>query len=675
MKVTVALSDFFKIRSNRNTVSQTIVFNDGEPEVLPVETLKKSEHGLEVSFKPSEKYLGDLFVTADMVEDYLRRMCYLIPSDLKFNFSGVTLDGSTRNSIFYPQGLNANVDYLSSTLEFPVTDIVVETPEFDLEVAFSYDRNLDVPLVESYCNYVVTTEGGTHEIAFTRALCEFFVKEAKNLDPNSKYEVSYDDCRKGLIGAVVGWHYDPGFEGQHKSKINNDDFIKVGKECLKQALSDYFQRNNGLLRKIIGFLRKNVQARMEAAKIKGAKIQKPKNALDYMGIAGFEDITDPNYSTASEILIAEGESAITAIKNIRNRKFQAVYGVMGVVNNVHGCSLQQLMAMPVFHNLVKVLGCGVGPTFNIQNLRFKKIIILTDQDVDGNNITSLLLVFFYTFLPELIKSGRVYKAISPLYKIDTYPIKKYYKGNYWLYSKKELYDVFNNIVIDNISIGLKDENSDSFTELNKRQVRQFLEINSEYLMEYDMLIARTSGHEVVLEYAAYYRFLYKKNIDKFKKAIETKFPEVEFNVTNQLLTGSYNGDSISLFIDSLFDSMAERINYLLSMNEFFEFYYLNKNDPNAVYEKTTIAAFFRVMRHTYDVSVKQRFKGLGEAGDELLFITTINPKLRKLIRLTISDDNKTENMLALFHGKKTQNREGRRQIITESKISYADIDN
>ena len=379
MKVTVALSDTFLIRSNRNTVSQAIYFVDGEPTVYPVETLKKPKHGLEVSFKPSEKYLGELFVSVDMVEDYLRRMSYLIPSDLTLKLSTTDLDGVTRNMTYKAQGIDANVNYLSSNLEFPVTSISIETPDFDLDLAFSFDKSLDIPLIESYCNYVVTTEGGTHETAVNRALCEFFVREAKNLEPNSKYEVGYDDCRKGLVAVIAGWHFNPGFEGQHKSKVNNEDFVKVGKECIKTALTEYFQRNNGLLRRIIGFLRKNVQVRMEANKIKGVKMQKPKNALDYMGIKGFKDITNPNYTTASEILITEGDSAAGAVDNVRNRKFQAIYEVMGVVNNVDGCTVQQVMAMPVYHNLVKALGCGIGPTFNINNLRFKKIIILTDK--------------------------------------------------------------------------------------------------------------------------------------------------------------------------------------------------------------------------------------------------------------------------------------------------------
>lgn len=379
MKVTVALSELFQITSRRNTVSQTIVFADGEPEVKPIESLSDVDHGLTVKFIPSEKYLGDLHVDCDMVEDYMRRMSYLIPDDMTISLELIKLDGKSRKITYTAKGLVPNVEFMSATLEFAPIPLTIETPDFDLDIAFSYDKNIDGNLMESYCNYVHTTEGGTHEQAVIRAISEYFVKEAKNLDPNSKYEITFDDCRKGLVSVVAGWHYDPGFEGQHKSKVNNQDFLKLGKDCIKAALGEYFQRNNGALRKIVAILRKNVQVRMEAAKIKGTKLAKPKNSLDFMGIAGFEDITDPNYTKASEILVAEGVSAVGALKNIRNRAFQAVYGVMGVVNNIHGKSLQQVMQIPVYANFVKVLGCGIGPTFDITKLRFRKIIILTDR--------------------------------------------------------------------------------------------------------------------------------------------------------------------------------------------------------------------------------------------------------------------------------------------------------
>lgn len=674
MKVTVALTDTFTITSNRNVVSQTIEFTDGIPEVKPVVQNKKPIHGLEVKFKPSEKYLGELHITLDMIEDYLRRMSYLIPDGLTIRYKGTDLSGKDRKINYTTQGLEEAVKYLSPNLEFNPVSIGIETQDFDIDFSFSYDKTFDGTLMESYCNYVHTKEGGNHEVAVTRAICEFFVKEAKNLDPNSKYEVTYDDCRKGLTAVVAGWHYDPGFEGQHKSKVNNADFIKLGKDCIKMALDDYFKKNNALLRKIVAILRKNVQARLEAVKIKAPKAVKAKSALDFMGIAGFEDITDPNYSTASEIIIAEGVSAVGAVKNIRNRKFQAVFGVMGVVNNVAGCSLAQVMEMPVYFNLVKVLGCGIGPTFNIANLRFKKIIILCDEDTDGSNITSLLLCFFWTFMPELIEQGYVYKAISPLYKIDTYPIRKYYKGNYWLYSKKELYGVFNDIVVNNINIAIPGSKKGEMIELNKAQKKHFLEINTEYLMEYDMLIARTSGHEIILEYAAYYRFLYKKDVTKFKKAIEKKFPEITYDILDQSITGSYEGESISLLVDDLFDDIAKRLYNLFDKNDFFEFYYCNKNNDE-IMTHTSIAQFFREMRHLYNVKTLQRFKGLGEAGDELLFVTTVNPKLRRLVRYTAKDAEKITEMFRLFHGKKKEDREARRTIVANSDISYADIDN
>lgn len=677
MKVTVALTDFFKITSSRNTVSQSIIFNDGIPSIGDINSLTEPAHGLLVEFKPSEKYLGELHVTSEMIEDYLRRMSYLIPEGLSIPFISRDSNGNKREILYSSKPLSDAVTFISSETEFNPVELYIETADFDIEFAFSYDMKYDSTVIESYCNYVYTTEGGCHETTLIRALCEFFVKEARNLDPNSKYEVTYDDCKKGLVAVVAGWHFNPGFEGQHKSKINNDDFISVGKSCIKKALGDYFQRNNATLRKIIAILRKNVQARLEVNKIKTPKAAKMKSALDYMGINGFDDISDPNYTVASELLIAEGVSAVGAAKNIRNRKFQAVLGVMGVIDNVYTCSLEKILTIPVFVTIIKALGCGIANTFDITKLRYKKIIILVDSDVDGSNIASLLLVFFWRFMPELIKQGYVYKAISPLYTIDTYPIKKFYKGNSWLYSKKELYGVFNNIIANNISIAYKPNPrvSDEVVEMSRDEKMRFLELNSEYLMEYNMLIARTSGHPIILEYAAHYRNLAGKDLKLFKKMIESKFPETNYDILEQSLTGSYEGQSISLLVDDLFDVISRRVRNLLDKNYFFTFYYKNENDKDGVYEETTIAQFFMAMEKLYDVTVLQRFKGLGEAKDSLLFMTTINPKLRRLIRFTVKDAQKVDEMMKMFHGKSENDRKLRRNIIATTDISYADIDN
>ena len=146
-----------------------------------------------------------------------------------------------------------------------------------MDMAFSYDSTLDDMVIDSYCNYVSTKEGGYHEQACQRAICDFFSRQAKQLDPNNKYEITYDDCRKGLIVVVNCHHTNPQFEGQHKSKVDNKDIATEGRQLMYQELTKYFDSNNALLRRIIQYLRQVAKIRMESTQIKTSVLKKPTN--------------------------------------------------------------------------------------------------------------------------------------------------------------------------------------------------------------------------------------------------------------------------------------------------------------------------------------------------------------------------------------------------------------
>lgn len=216
--VTAACSKYFSMTSYRGNESKTIEFINGELKEYPVKKLKTPKHGLAVKFIPSPQYLkGDVNLETYMIEDYFRRMSYIIRDDIHIKLYEFSKDmkkedyakGKPSSTIKYKRlGLAENVKYLSSNLEFPPVEITSITENFDLEVAFSYDKTIDDTVVNSYCNYVNTTEGGNHEVVAQRAICDFFTREAKKLDPNNKYEVTFEDCRKGLIFAVNCKHVD-----------------------------------------------------------------------------------------------------------------------------------------------------------------------------------------------------------------------------------------------------------------------------------------------------------------------------------------------------------------------------------------------------------------------------------------------------------------------------------
>ncbi len=382
LTVTAALTDYMSLTTYRGDHQKTIEIIDGELKEGKVKPTKKPKHGLSTVFIPSEKYLGALSITNDMVEEFIRRMSYIMPEDITvyFTYEEDPKSGKLNTVKYKALGLAANLEYLSTNMEFNPINIKYESDMFDLMVAFSYDKTLDEMLIESYSNYVITSESGTHELAAQRAICEYFSKEAKRLDPTSKYEVSYDDCKKGLVLVVNLEHCKPEFEGQHKSKVSNKDVLTEGKKGLIESLNEYFSKNPNGLKRVVTYLRQISKIRQEANKIKGVSNKKPSNFIDDAAIKGFYPVTDRKYNGYTELYLGEGDSAVSALLSARNAKHQALLGTMGVVDNVWDISLTQLLTKPIFKNLIHILGCGVGKDFDITKLRYNKIILAFDAD-------------------------------------------------------------------------------------------------------------------------------------------------------------------------------------------------------------------------------------------------------------------------------------------------------
>lgn len=687
--VTAACCSYFSMLSYRGDQSKLVEVIDGKIKDHKPVKLKKQRHGLTTKMIPSPVYLkGEINMETHMVQDYLRHMSYIMRDDLKITYHefarGMDVKdyekGIPSSTIEYTRkGLDENVKYLSSNLEFPPVYVTAITEDFDLELSFSYDITLDGMLIDSYCNYIHTTEGGNHEIVAQRAICDFFTREAKKLDPNSKFEVTFDDCKKGLIYCVNCRHKDPSFEGQHKSKATNKDVLRDGKKVLMDQLYKYFGANNGLLRRIIGYLRTIVKVRLEAHKIKTVAHKKQTSFLDDSGIPMYYPLADRNYSGYKELIIAEGDSAAVAIDNARNPIFQAVFGVMGVVSNVYGMDLNTVMTKcKVFANLVFILGCGIGKDFDITKLKFHKIIIESDADTDGANITSLVLLFFIVYLPELILQGKVYKAVPPLLVLNEKTVKKWYKGSMYLYAREEYYTVINKIIASNSEIALqKEEGSSDVEKLSKKDYMKWLKMNYVYTEELNRLSKRSSCEPLIIEYVCYAKMICGKDKgeEKFKRLLEERFEEMEYSTSTHAFTGSYQRQSVSLIIDNLFWKNTKRFMGILSMNDTIFIYVKNKNENANPYKRYTIGEFLYEMSRTYVVNIENRYKGIGEMNPDVIFATTLNPKVRRLIRFTVADMDQTMEIFKMLHAKTKDMQEARRQLIDNSEISYMELDN
>lgn len=400
--ITAAMSDFYKIQCWREGQSRTVHLESDHLVDEGLQKCKDDKHGTYTEFIPSKKWLGKFDMEVADMDDYIRRLSYVMPDKVKIKYRTVNKKGKEAAKTVTRKGIAANVEYLSQSLEF--NPVLIAIPEqtirlededdveyFKLEFAFSYDRTTDETVTASFCDYVATKEGGTHEQVVIQALSSFFVRQAKALDPNAKYEVTSDDCKKGLIMAVNCDHSNPKFEGQHKSKVSQKNIITYGRTPIMDALGKFFETNNGLLRKIIIYLRMIARIRQDSHKVKTATIKKASTFLDDAEIKMFKSISDRNYSGYKEIIISEGDSSISALDAARNVVCQAIFGIRGVVTNTYGMSTNRVLESDTFRALTQVLGCGIDANFDLEKLKYDAVIIGSDSDVDGDGPMSSLL--------------------------------------------------------------------------------------------------------------------------------------------------------------------------------------------------------------------------------------------------------------------------------------------
>ena len=311
MTVVAALSDHMSVTTFRGAHSKTVEIINGELYDRDIVKVKEPKFGTRVEIVPSEKHLGPINLTTDIVEDYLRNMSYIINDDISITFIGEKNPSEKKkkyfNRVFKPQNLSSAVKYMSSSLEFPPVEIKYSCDQYDISVAFSYDRSLDDNSVASFCNYVITSEGGCHETAAQQAICSYFSREGKRQEPNARYEISFDDCRRGLVIAINLEHIAPKFEGQNKSKVSNQDVASDGRKGLQNALYKVMNNNPQVLKKILTYLRQISKARHESHKIKGVSVKKNTSFLEDAEIEKYFTVANRNSTGYKELFLCEGD--------------------------------------------------------------------------------------------------------------------------------------------------------------------------------------------------------------------------------------------------------------------------------------------------------------------------------------------------------------------------------
>ena len=418
VSVVNALSKWLKVEVRRGGKLYFQEYEHGIPKakVKEIGKVKKNETGTKVTFMPDDTIFKTTKFKFDILSERMRELAFL-NKNITINIKDL-IEGDDE-SYHYKGGIIEFVKYLDearTTFHKPIY-MEGEKDNTPVEIAFEYSDAYSDNIC-TYVNNINTHEGGSHLVGFKTALTRTFNNYAtknKLIKENSKVTLTGDDFREGLTAVISVKVMEPQFEGQTKTKLGNSEVKSIVESIVGEKLGDYLEENPSVAKKIIEKCLRSAEAR-EAAR-KARDLVRRKSALDSMHLPGkLADcsIKDPEHC---EIYIVEGDSAGGSAKQGRDRRFQAILPIKGKILNVEKAKINKVLGNDEIKTMVTAIGAGIGAEFNAEKARYGKIIIMTDADVDGSHIRTLLLTFFYRQMKDLITSGHVYIAQPPLYKI------------------------------------------------------------------------------------------------------------------------------------------------------------------------------------------------------------------------------------------------------------------
>ncbi|NLL76006.1 MAG: DNA gyrase subunit B [Clostridiales bacterium] len=380
---------------------------------------KTKETGTRVNFLPDDTIFDKTRFKEDEVKSRLHETAYLNPA-LTIIYEDKRRTENEYIEFHEPEGIVGFIRDMNKSKE-SIHDVIYFSGESDgisVEVAFQYVNEFHENVL-GFCNNIYNAEGGTHLTGFKTIFTNVINTYARELNILKDKDVNFTgaDVRNGMTAVISIKHPDPRFEGQTKTKLDNQDAAKVVSKVTGDEIVRYFDRNLETLKNIIGCAEKAAKIRKAEEKAKTNMLTKQKFSFDSNGKLANCESKD---ASICELFIVEGDSAGGSAKTARNRAFQAILPIRGKILNVEKASIDKILANAEIKTMINAFGCGFsegyGNDFDISKLRYDKIIIMADADVDGAHISTLLLTLFYRFMPELIYEGHVYIAMPPLYK-------------------------------------------------------------------------------------------------------------------------------------------------------------------------------------------------------------------------------------------------------------------
>ncbi len=382
-------------------------------------TCRKNDSGTMVRFLPDKEIFEKTYFKAEAIKSRLHETAYLNPN-LTIHFENKRFDEEEKIIFHEEEGLKAYVKDLNTGKE-ALHDVVYfkrDSEGIEVEVAFQFVDEFQENIL-GFCNNIYTQEGGTHITGYKTKFTTIINQYARELGILKEKDNNFTglDVRNGMTAVIAVKHPDPRFEGQTKTKLDNPDAGKVTAEMTGEELELYFDKNLEDLKAVISCAEKSAKIRKAEEKAKTNLLVKQKFSIDSNGKLANCESRKPE---ECEVFIVEGDSAGGSAKMARNRRTQAILPIRGKILNVEKATMDKVLANAEIKTMINAFGCGFSSKneeeVNIEKLRYHKIIIMTDADVDGAHISTLLLTFIYRFMPELISHGHVYLAMPPLYK-------------------------------------------------------------------------------------------------------------------------------------------------------------------------------------------------------------------------------------------------------------------
>jgi DNA gyrase subunit B len=431
VSVVNALSEWLKVDVYREGKGYTQSYKKGTTTSAVIETGKTRKRGTLVRFMPDEEIFKKVVWEFDIIEARMRELAFLNKN------LDVTLkderDGNEQHFL-YKGGLLEFIKYLDETRPSIIGKPIYIEKELEnvpVEIALQYNTSYSDNIF-TYVNNINTVEGGTHLVGFktavTRTLNNYAAKN--NLFKKENYTLSGEDVREGLTAVISIKVQEPQFEGQTKTKLGNSEIKGIVDSVASDGLSEYFEQHPTEARRIIEKCISAARSR-EAAR-KARELTRRKSALDVGNLPGKLSDCSTRDPSLCEIYIVEGDSAGGSAKQGRDRRYQAILPIRGKIINVEKARIDKVLNNEEILTIIKAVGTGFGEEeFEIEKLRYNKVIIMTDADVDGSHIRTLLLTFLYRYMPQLVEDGHVFIAQPPLYKVS------YGKKDYYAYDDDE----------------------------------------------------------------------------------------------------------------------------------------------------------------------------------------------------------------------------------------------